>query len=197
MKVQDVDWNIAFHGLAQHKPRYGMVIHTVPTSEIDITEDKIKDTIAQLQEENSSRHINITKIAPLRWITQHSKVSPPEYQSIIVFTDNANAANACLSDGFIVNSQIKRAKIYAPQCQISQCFKCHGYGHRATQCKKSAKCGKCGNEDHNSNQCNSEEPKCAQCDGPHAAWHHECPKRMAERERLAKLKKQIPSRFTE
>jgi len=68
MKLQDVDvgWNIAFHGLAQHKPKYGMVIHGIRTHDIDITEDKIEATIARIQEENGSRHINITKIAPLR-----------------------------------------------------------------------------------------------------------------------------------
>lgn len=47
---------------------------------------------------------------------------------------------------------------------VPRCYKCHGYGHMAGNCKSKLKCGKCGEEGHEFKSCKSQGPnKCANC----------------------------------
>ena len=51
---------------------------------------------------------------------------------------------------------------------IQQCFKCQGFGHKASNCTKNQKCVVCG-EAHSHKNCPNKEkrkPKCANCRGP-------------------------------
>ena len=188
--LQKVDWNKAFDGLTIYKPKYGIVIHGVPTEELDITDEE--GNIARLQSCNDK--ICIVKVTPLRRKTSQSK--PAAHQSIVVFTEDPHAADQCIKMGFFISYQSYPAERYAPQLRITQCFKCGGYGHRATHCKRKQKCGKCGTEEHNTNICTETRRHCSNCQGDHEAWYYECPARISESHRLAELRISTSPYFT-
>ena len=61
-----------------------------------------------------------------------------------------------------------------PLRAVRRCFKCQEYGHIATYCKKSLKCGKCA-ENHSARECAADREKCVNCLGKHKSGHFDCP----------------------
>jgi len=190
--LRDFKWEEAFPGLKAHKPKYGVVVHGVPTRDINV-EDINQREIRELEKENESRGIHITKITTLR--RKSNKVAT--HQSIIIFTHDPFEADQCIKRGVIINYRHYTTERYTPNLNLTQCYKCHHYGHRASQCKHEEKCGKCGHHDHRAESCKSNELKCSGCGGDHASWHHECEKRKAELLRLKELRQQTSPYFTE
>jgi hypothetical protein len=60
------------------------------------------------------------------------------------------------------------------QRSVLQCYRCQTFGHVASACSNEEKCRNCG-ESHNSKDCTTDTPVCANCSGPHAASDHVCP----------------------
>ena len=191
-QLQRVDWSKAFIGLTQHKPKYGMVIHRVPKNEFDLADDE-EIIIAELENSNPG-----TPISSLTSLRRKAPRNPnATHQSIVIFTTDMQEANKCIKSGFYINYTRYPAERYAPQTQITQCYNCYGYGHRANQCKHKQRCGKCSEEDHNTNDCMSKEMKCAMCGGNHPAWHFECTKREEESRKKEDIRKETPAYFTQ
>jgi hypothetical protein len=171
--------NIAYAGIKVYKPRYGIVIHGVDIWSINLEpgyEDQVeyKDTVNEWQKENAKRNnITIVNIKPLTRKPRSEHIRK-KHQSIIVFTEDAEAADRCILSGFLIDSQSFAAEKYAPHLQLKQCYKCHGFGHTAYNCVKNERCGKCSH-DHPTAQCTSDERKCVNCGGSHEAWHIKCP----------------------
>ena len=120
--------------------------------------------------------------------------SKTRHQSIVIYLNDPHTANNCIKNGLYINYLHYYAVRFMPQFQIGQCLNCYEYGHHAANCKHDPRCGKCG-EKHNTKECNSTTVMCTQCKGPHEAWHHNCPARIAERYRLAELKEHSPHLF--
>ena len=192
-----VDWNTAFKGLAVHKPKYGIIVHGVSSKEVqDFEDEKVKEAIIKEWEESNSG-LKIKAITKLRRKPRARSDSPPN-QSIVVFTENPSAADYCIKQGFFINS-LHRPKVerYAPELYITQCYKCHEFGHRAAWCKRKEKCGNCSSEDHATVACTiNSEHRCCGCKGTHPAWAQECPNRSAEGRRLAELRRTTSIYFT-
>jgi hypothetical protein len=53
-----------------------------------------------------------------------------------------------------------------------RCFKCQRFGHHQDKCRRKSVCSNCGSDEHLENCPN--EPKCVNCQGPHAANHQNC-----------------------
>jgi len=193
-KLKEVKWSIAYRGLATHKTKYGVVIHGVPIDEINPNKDP-EAAIAQLEKENEGRGIKILKIASLSKKTAMRPATTQ--QSIVIHMSQLEAANKSIRAGIYFNQRMYAAEQYAPQYKIKQCYNCHEYGHQAFQCKRKEKCGKCGDKEHHTSACESDEHKCIGCGGKHAAWHHECPRRREESKRLAEIKRQLSPYFHE
>jgi hypothetical protein len=160
-KAKTVDWNSAYQNLALHSPKYGIVIHGIPKTALQFDDDQNK-AIEEFEQANEMLNIKVVEIKPLR---RHSKPSRSNH-SIVVFTEDASAANRCIDNNVIINHQIFPAEKYAPQTQITQCLNCYDYGHFAAQCKKQLTCGRCSNN-HPTNDCTDEEPMCKHCKGSH------------------------------
>ena len=197
-QLQRIDWSKAFDGLTPHKPQYGIVVHSVSKEEINFETTSQNAIIDKLQKFNSTRDIRITKVKPLRrkprLINNEGQISTN--QSIVIFTDDKEAANRCIYRGIHVNYSHHDAERYTPQLQITQCYNCTAYGHRATHSKSTKpKCSKCG-QNHVTDKCESTEVKCGQCERAHESYHRECPVRQAERRRLFELKFQTSPYFT-
>jgi hypothetical protein len=190
-QLKNVNWNLAFEGVTPHKPRYGIVIHGVPTGEVNsILADKETAT-KELEESNNMPIVDITLLR-----RKHGTTDKPT-QSITLITYDANAADHCIKRGYFINCSKHRAERYAQHLQITQCYKCHEYGHRAANCKNIQRCGKCGEEGHATEDCDpSTRLKCIHCKKEHAAWHYDCSTRQAESQRLNEIKRMLPPFFT-
>ena len=179
-----IDWAIAYEGLKPHKPKYGIVMHGIRTDAINLLEDH-EDTIREWEAENEG--LKIIKVTALR-----RKHTPTATRSLIVFTEDKEAANNVMKRGFIVDS-LKHRKLqrYAPHLYINQCYKCYGFGHKAAKCNQKQKCGQCANEEHTTKDCSKTSPhQCVNCKGDHEAWHIECPACTTENTRLNTLRKE-------
>ena len=115
--------------------------------------------------------------------------------TIVAFTEDLAEANECILYGVYIGNQRHAATRYTPQCQIKQCFNCQGYGHTASACTRKAACGKCS-KNHGTKSCDNQETQCAQCQGAHPAWHHECPVRIRERTRLSIMRAELSELFS-
>ena len=74
---------------------------------------------------------------------------------------------------------------------LSQCYRCQEYGHKAAFCKQKNVCKTCAGE-HDSRSCpvlGTTQPKCNNCQGKHLASAPECPARQAL---IATLRKRTP-----
>jgi hypothetical protein len=193
IKEANINWDNAYPGMRVYKPKYGVVVHGVPTHAINFDTGDYSETKDEWQRQNANSKIAITNITTLRKARQRHR--PTAHRSIVVFTEDAKAADHCIQHGFFIDKQILKAERYAPHLHITQCYKCYGYGHRATNCKKKEKCGKCA-EEHPTTECMSNTPKCVNCDGKHEAWHIECPTRSTEGKRLTALRMETSPFYT-
>src|SRR5947207_5252857 len=192
-ELQNINWGLAFKGLCVYRPNFGIVVHHVPKAELDMTcldnEDSRNLQAVKIQRANT---LPVTKIAPLR---RKNSERTSAHHSLVIFTNDPDATDRCIKYGLYINYRRYRVERYAPHLQITQCFKCYDYGHRALHCKRKVKCGKCG-EEHPTKECTNTVQKCAQCSDAHEAWHYECPMRIAESRRLEELKRQASPLFT-
>ena len=189
-ELRKLNWTHAFEGAELVEPQYGIVVHGVSKEEINFERDKPEQIKAKIESSNHGA-IKVTRVTPLRKNTRNPNA---ETQSIVVFTTNPEAADECILYAIYIGHRRHSVERYTPQCQIKQCFNCQGYGHKASTCTRTAACGKCG-QNHETRKCSSDSLHCIQCKGSHAAWHHECPARQREYQRLETLREGISPLF--
>jgi len=112
------------------------------------------------------------------------------HESILVITEDVDAANKCIQDGFYFNFRHHRTAKFTPQLQVKRCYNCGSYGHRASQCKLKERCGRCG-DNHSTKECKSRKQRCINCKGEHEVWFHGCPTRMAFSQELKKRRSNL------
>jgi len=204
--LQEVDWNEAYEGLKANKPKYGVVIHGVAKSAINLTENH-DETIKEWERDNESKGIKIVKVIPLRRERggDSERETSGKHHSIVVFTHDAVSADHCIRYGFFIDKLCHKTARFAPQYFLIQCYNCHELGHLAKTCKRKnlKRCGKCTSEAHTAVDCTSTELTCVNCKGQkdvdhkHVAWNIGCPTRVKESERLKGLKKAAWPYFTD
>jgi hypothetical protein len=188
--IKELNWEKLLAGASITVPMYGLVVHGAPKYDIDVRNGDIKEVKEYIENANQ---IKVKYVRPLMCKPRNPE-APTE--SIVIFTEHLEEANACINEGLRMGRRILHAERYAPQYQIKQCFRCQGYGHRAENCKKEAQCGKCA-KNHETHECsqNNKAASCIQCQGSHVAWHHGCPRRQKEIERLEILRTTLPPYF--
>jgi len=192
--LQFMDWTKAFPGIEKHRSKYGIVVHMVSKLDINPSDtETYKDQVEQLEDENTRSNLRVAQIVPLRRRPKRNQTSI--HHSIVIFTYSAKEADECINLGVIINGEQYSAQRYTPQLNITQCYKCYAFGHRATQCRGPGRCGKCGSTEHETTEC-TEEVRCCNCQGAHPAWHIECPKRDEEAQRLDQLRIDTSRFFT-
>ena len=92
----------------------------------------------------------------------------------------------------------EKLKVGYISCEVSKyiqtplrCKKCQKYGHSQRNCSATAKCYRCGGEEHG--DCDNE-PRCANCKGPHVSSSKECELYKKEQS-IQKLKSEINSTY--
>ena len=189
-ELRKLDWEKPLEGARLVESLYGIVVHGVPKASINFECDAQEQIKFKIEQSNLET-IKVARVTPLR---KRAKNPDADMHSIVIFTANPHEADDCILYGINIGQRHHAVERYIPQCQIKQCFKCQGYGHIANICTRGARCGKCG-QDHETKKCSSESLQCIQCKGPHAAWHHECPARQREYQRLEILKEEISPTF--
>ena len=156
---------------------------------------KLKDQEQAKAAIEARNSVKVIEVVPL---VRKPKNPAAPTQSIVVFTESSDEANDLIRNQMrLETGRIHNAERYIPELQLRQCFKCQGYGHTAENCTRTPKCGKCAGE-HESRECKIPESapsKCGNCHGDHSAWHHSCPHRHREIDRLKALKDVTPPFF--
>lgn len=189
--LREVDWKTAFPGTEVAKQLYGIVVHGVPKYDVDFEKDNMEEVKIRIAAQNT---IHIDKITPLRRRAKNPNAST---QSIIIYTEKPEDADGCIEAGVAIEYRNHRAERYMPQHRITQCYNCQGYGHRATECKKPTRCGKCAKE-HSTKDCQNPEGRhtCVHCSGDHTAWNPECPRRQREATQKEASREATPPFYT-
>jgi hypothetical protein len=188
--LRRLNWTEVLNGAKLQKQSYGIVVHGVSKSDFDPS--NAKDAKEVLESSNDQVPINVLRVAPL--MRKARNESAPT-QSIVFFLEDPSHASHLTNSGVRIGRRFHYCEKYVPQAQISQCYNCQGFGHKAATCTKRPKCGKCS-EGHDTRECTSNDTKCANCGSEsHHAWHHECPQRGKELERLKIIKASIPPTF--
>ena len=192
-RLRKLNWNMAYEGLTVRQPKYGIVIPGVPTDLISPDETGDPELIRQIEQQNNGSGLEIVEMRPLR---RKLRSSPKDF-SLVIFTRDPRKADLCLKHGFYINYQRFTAEKYTPQLQLTQCYRCQGFGHRAVTCKSLHEiCGKCS-EHHRTAECHSETRKCAGCKGEHPAWHESCLTKINAIEKLKARKRQTHAYFND
>lgn len=112
--------------------------------------------------------------------------------SIIIQVDGDTHFNIVRNKEIIIGWDVCAAYDHL---EITRCYKCCGYYHKASKCNKEQCCARCGG-DHRVQNCSSNVEKCVNCEGAnkklnmkiisdHNSWSPDCPvfKRMIDAER--------------
>ena len=141
-----------------------LVVKGVP---IEFTNDEFK----QVLDHNKIKHAKAERMQSKRdgrklQMFQIELSDPVEAEAII------SGSITCPQTGIIFKVEEFRAPI-----SVQQCYNCQNFEHSAKNCKAKTKCVICG-EGHSHRGCpkrEKQQPKCANCKGPHVANYKGCP----------------------
>ena len=116
---------------------------------------------------------NEVSIAKVSWLSR--KDLPKAYWSMVVYvTKRADAAKLLEGQYFNVDGDSAFTRVFEPRRGPMQCFRCLGLGHKAFSCTKAQVCSRCAQPGHRRSECQTENPRCAICDGPHESPSRQC-----------------------
>jgi regulator of replication initiation timing len=152
------------------KPRFGIVVHRVPTEDFDLDREK-KEGIVKITEENdlSEKGFEIEDIA---WLKKKDRPLGKS-ASMGVWFNTPEAAESIINHGFLVGQRyIGSVEPY--RVELKRCHHCQKFGHLAWSCKDQVKCGHCSGQ-HEQRHCPPGiRPRCADCNGEHPTGHRRC-----------------------
>lgn len=147
--------------------------------------------VTALQEQNQTLHPGL-RISRAKWMKTH-RGEGQTHGSLILGLPEAHMADRLIQRGVVSNFALHMTEYYSPSFRITQCYKCQGYGHIATNCRKNDTCGHCSLQ-HRSQDCTQkDEPRCANCTKRHPAWSGECKARMTAKTRTLQARHSAPS----
>src|SRR5438552_11859680 len=102
-----MNWGSVFIGVMAHKRNYGLVANGIHKADLDtstLTEEELELAKQELEEENESRGLHISKIAPLRQSQKYLQKAAAHH-SVVIFTQSKEEANECLKRGIIIKGK--------------------------------------------------------------------------------------------
>ncbi len=153
------------------KPRFGIVVHRLPTEGISLPENK-QDIIDKITEDNDleAKGYHIEDVA---WLKKTDKPLGT-HASLGMWFDTAEAAEWMVNNGLIYG-QLYIGNVRAYKFEMKRCHNCLKVaGHLAWACKETRRCRHCGGE-HDRRDCPpGTKAKCVDCNGPHPTGDKEC-----------------------
>jgi hypothetical protein len=152
------------------KPRFGVVVHRVPTVDFSIPGNE-KDGIARIMEENdlAAKGYRVDEIA---WLKKPDKPLGM-YASMGIWLNTPDAAEWMVNNG-LVFGQRYIGSIEHYQIDKKRCYRCQRFGHLARSCKERARCGHCSGDHERRNCPPGVRPKCLDCYGAHPTGDRNC-----------------------
>lgn len=152
------------------KPRFGVVVHRMPTEALTLPERK-KEAIERIMEENEMA-ANGYRVDDIAWLRNKDKPLGTS-ASLGVWFDTPEAAEWTINNG-LVCGQRYIGSVEAYQVKKKRCHRCQGFGHLAWSCKEAMKCRHCSG-DHDRRDCPpGNDAKCVDCSGPHPTGDKGC-----------------------
>ena len=130
----------------------------------------------QLREIEEGNGLERNTIDKARWIKPiYRRVLGQKAAHATFLINDATMANKCIKEGLF----IRGAKVYPTRLkqEPTQCMKCRGWGHYASDCSATKDtCGTCGGEHRSADCMESGKRYCASCkSNAHASWDRSCP----------------------
>ena len=189
---ENTEWITAIAASATVQRRtYAVRASGVKMAHIDATNQN--QTIQYLQAANAQLHSGL-KITRIAWSFRAIK-EKKTYSSLHVEVETPAMANRLITEGFLVDHEIKNCEKFVKSCKLTQCFNCYKYGHIGKRCRNPTACGLCAGG-HSTNECNPEtigkHKRCACCEERgHVAWAPTCKLRLLEIEKARKSSPQL------
>ena len=119
---------------------------------------------------------NDAQVAKVAWLSNIA--IPKAYGSMVVYLTKESDARRFLQEGFFyAGGESGYTKAFERRERPKQCFNCQEVtSHKAYQCDKPQKCGKCAKEGHRHSECTETILKCVPCGGPHESFSRSCRK---------------------
>ena len=167
------EWlEILGNGTKLVKPRYGVVVHRVPTADFSLPQNE-KEGIRKIMEENdlADRGFDVNEIAWLKRPDKPLGVSG----SMGIWLSTSDAAEWIVNNGLIFGERyIGSVEHY--QIKRKRCHRCQRFGHLAWSCKERPRCGHCAGEHARQSCPPGVRARCVDCNGEHPTGDRNCQK---------------------
>lgn len=152
------------------KPRFGIVVHRVPTEDFDLDREK-KKGIQKILVENELEETGF-EIEDIAWLKKKDRPLG-QSASLGIWFNTPEAAKSVIEEGLVVGQRyIGSVEPY--QVELKRCYRCQRFGHLAWSCKERAKCGHCSGQ-HEQRHCPpGSRPRCSDCNGEHPTGDRRC-----------------------
>jgi hypothetical protein len=156
------------------KPRFGVVVHRVPTEDFSIP-GKEKDGIQKIMEENdlAAKGFYIDEIA---WLKRTDKPLGM-YASMGMWLNTSDATEWIVNNGLLFGQRYV-GSIEHYQIKRKRCHRCQRFDHLAWSCKEGARCGHCAGEHERRNCPPGVRARCLDCNGAHPTGDRNCQERI-------------------
>ena len=149
--------------------------YIVQASDVKVEHVQTSDqdrAIQYLHTVNARLHPNL-KIVKISWSTKAIR-EKKLYSTLRLEVATPTMANRLITEGLLVDYEIKHCEKLSKGNKLMQCFNCYKYGHKSRYCKLPTRCGRCAGE-HLTDECSAEitggAAACAGCDSRgHVAW---------------------------
>lgn len=124
------------------KPRFGVVVHRVPTKDFDLDRSK-RDGINKIAHENNLADKGY-QIKDITWL-KRKDIPLGHSASLGIWLNTPEAAEFILSNGLLVGQRyIGSVKLY--RVEQKRCRHCQQFGHLAWSYKERVRCGHCAGQ---------------------------------------------------
>lgn len=163
---------------------YTVIVHGVRVKNVNTAHQN--GTITSLKRANVHLHSGLD-IKRVSWPTKAIRLGKV-WSSLYVEVATAEMANRLITEGFIEDYENKECELFSKDCQITQCFNCHQYGHVGKACRNQTRCGHCAHA-HSSHACpvagSARSCRCVVCKKEgHEAWSPDCEVRKIQKRRV-------------
>ena len=154
------------------KPRFGVVVHRVPTEDFDLDRNK-GDSIDKIMQENdlAGKGYQIEDIA---WL-KRKEIPLGRSATMGIWLSTPEAADFILNNGLLVGQRyIGSVEPY--RVERKRCRRCQRFGHLAWSGTERVRCGYCAGS-HDQRHCfPGVRPRCLDCNEEHPTGDRRCQK---------------------
>jgi hypothetical protein len=116
---------------------------------------------------------NGATVAKIAWLSKRDV--PKAYGSMVVYVTKRSDARRLVAEGFFhAGGESGTTSAFEHRPRPGQCYNCQELGHKAYQCRKTQRCGRCAKDGHHHKSCSEVVTKCVLCGGPHESFSRNC-----------------------